>query len=327
MINRRAYTGKRTILRISGLLLAASLLNGCQLLAKKTTAPAAPPAGPGWESVSLAPGVDSLELRTGQVVVTDSGGPAALFFSLFAAEYSPFVHSGILVMEQGEPWVYETFGRIRPWLGRRPTDLIRGEVTRRPLSDFVTRGKYAEIYDPPADVDGTRVAAFVQAQFARRTPFDPYFRFDEHDAMYCTELSALAWDAGGWQTPALLPFPDNPSLTRVRQWLGIEDIGTIQSQQLIAPERFVAALSILKQQERFHVYIELKRELHRRFTADQKVGNLFEWNGKNLEFREPVRNYIVRGLEIYRGREVPAVEQVRQDIRALAVQMFGEIKS
>lgn len=327
MNNRDIHSRFRVVSRISALLLAAMLLNGCQLLAKRTADTATQPAGPGWESVRLAPGTDSLELRTGQVVVTDSGGPAALFFSLFAAEYSPFVHSGIIVMEQGEPWVYETFGRIRPWLGRRPTDLIRGEVTRRPLSEFVTRGKYAEIYDLPADVDGDRVAAFVKAQFARRTPFDPYFRFDEHDAMYCTELSALAWGAGGWQTPALLPFPDNPSLTRVRQWLGIEDIGTIQSQQMIAPERFVAALSILKQQERFHVYIELKRELHRRFTADQKVGNLFEWNGKNLEFREPVRNFIVRGMEIYRGREVPAVERVRQDVRALAVQMFGEVSS
>jgi hypothetical protein len=327
MKNRDLHARLWSVSRISGLLLAATLLSGCQLLAQRPAETAAQAAGPGWESVRLAPGTDSLELRTGQVVVTDSGGPAALFFSLFAAEYSPFVHSGIIVMEQDEPWVYETFGRIRPWLGRRPTDLIRGEVTRRSLSDFVTRGKYAEIYDLPADVDGPRVAAYVQEQFARRTPFDPYFRFDEHDAMYCTELSALAWSAGGWQTPPLLAFPDNPSLTRVRQWLGIEDIGTIQSQQLIAPERFVAALSILKQQARFHVYIELKRELHRRFTADQKVGNLFEWNGKNLEFREPVQNFIVQGLEIYRGREVPAVEQVRQDIRTLAVQMFGEIKS
>jgi len=307
-------------------LLAVVLLAGCQSLRTIGSGQDEPADTPAWKSVRLAAGRQTLELRSGQVAVTDSGGPMALFFSLFAADFSPFVHSGILVLEDGRPFVYETFGRIRPWFGRRPTDLIHGKVERTPLADFIRRGKYVEIYDLPPGVDAGRVTAYVRSRYARQTPFDPHFRFDEHEALYCTELTAMALVAGGWQTPELIPFPDNPSLTRVRHWLGIDDRGTVQAQQLIEPERFVAALSILSQQARFHVYIELKRELHRRFTADQALGNLFEWNGRNLVFRQPVQDYIVRGLELYRGRDVPSMTRVREDIRALAVQMFGRME-
>ena len=133
-------------------LLAAWLQGGCTLLQPEQPARNDPPH-PGWQSVRLAPGAQTLALRSGQVLVTDSGGPAALFFALFAAEYSPFVHAGILVMEDAGPYVYETYGQIRPRFGRRPTDLIRGHVTRTPLAEFVRRGKYVEIYDLPAGVD------------------------------------------------------------------------------------------------------------------------------------------------------------------------------
>lgn len=304
------------------LLLAAWLLAGCALQ------PAQKPAmEPGWRSVRLAPQARELELHSGQVLVTDSGGPAALFFALFSAEYSPFVHAGILVMEEGEPYVYETYGQIRARLGRRPTDLIRGTVMRTPLAEFVRRGKYVEVYDLPPGVDAGRVTGYVRTQYARRTPFDPYFRFDEHTALYCTEFAALALEAGGWPSPALTPFPGNPSLTRVREWLGIRDRGTVQARQLIAPERFVAALSVLRQQERFQIYIELKRELHRRFTEDQAVGNLFEWDGRQLRFRQPVRDFLVQGAEMYRERDVPGIEEIRKDVRALAGQLFGRFGS
>lgn len=316
---RQALTG------ICVLLLTAGLLAGCQSLQPARPEQDSQVDTPAWQSVRLAPGLQTLELRSGQVLVTDSGGPAALFFSLFGGDFSPFIHTGILIMENDEPYVYETFGTIRPWFGRRPTDLIHGTVKRSTLADFVTRGKYVEIYDLPAGVDAERVTGYVRTHYASQTPFDPYFRFDEHDALYCTELTVLALGAGGWQVPALIPFPDNPSLTRVRHWLGISDRGTVQAQQLIERERFVAALSILKQQERFHVYIEMKRELHRRFTADQKLGNLFEWNGSNLVYRQPVIDFFVRGVGIYQGREVPSMTRVREDIRALAVQMFGRM--
>ena len=93
----------------------------------------------------------------------------------------------------------------------------------------------------------------------------------------------------------------------------------------VAPERFVAALCVLREPERFQVYFELKRELHRRFTADQAVGNLFEWNGKNLLYRQPVQDFLVQGVEMYRGRDVPPLEEVRREVRALAARMFGPL--
>ena len=316
----------RAYRRVTGLLLAA-LLCGCQQLPQQRAGQASAVDEPAWKSVRLADGSDTLELRSGQVVVTDSAGTLALFFSLFAQDYSPFVHTGILVLESGEPFVYETYGEIRPRLGGRPTDLIQGRVRRSPFPEFVKRGKYVEIYEPPKGVDVDRVIGYVQDQFARQTPFDPYFRYDEHDALYCTELTALALDAGGWQSPPLLPFPDNPSLARVRHWLGITDRGTMHAQQLISPERCVAALSVRRTQEHFHVDSELKRELHRRLTPAHKLGPRLAWNGTSLDLRPPITEVHVRGMQRDRGRDVPPLAQVREDIRALALELCGTMES
>ena len=204
-------------------------------------------------SLSLPPGINRLELTSGQIAVTDSGGPTALFFSLFAEEFSPFVHAGIIVMEEGEAMVYESFGVFQMTFGGRPTDYISGKVSRTPLATFVRRGKYVKIYHPPPAADPQKIAAFAVEHFRRETPFDPYFRFGEHHSFYCTELVALAVEAAGGAPSVLEPFPNNPSLNKVRQWLGITDSGTVQARQFMRPERLVGTLSVVSSQSRFPV--------------------------------------------------------------------------
>lgn len=263
-------------------------------------------------------------LRSGQIIVTDSGGPTAVFFSLFSHEFSPFVHAGIIAVEGGEFFVYESYGLFRLSLSGRPTDHIKGAVSRTPLPAFIRRGRYAKVYEPPVGADPDLIVEYAVEHFEKKTPFDPYFRFDEHDAFYCTEFVALAIEAAGGGLPPLEPFPANPSLTRVRDWLGITDVGTVQARQLIDPERLVTTLSALRTQTRFLVYIELKREIHRRFTADQKLGNLFAWTGKNLAFREPIVRFMTQGLHLYEtDQQIPGAARIEADVRSLADRMFG----
>lgn len=311
-----------------GALILLAALAGC---AGKPTQPVTtppPPAQQAWASMSLPDGVEELRLESGQLLITDSGGPSALFFALFSAEFSPFVHAGVLAMEEGDPFVYEVYGRFRPGLGSRPTDLVKGRVYRTPLADFVSRGKYVEIYRPPAEVDRERLMAFVREHYREQTPFDPYFDFDDPSAFYCTEFVALAWQAGGYRLPSLVPFPDNPSLSRTRRWLGIDGRGTLHARQLIDEDRKVGVLSALDSHRGFPVYFEIKRELHRRFTRDQKLGNLFEWNGTDLVFRDDVIAFIVRGIRLYGGGvEIPPAEEVRRGIQQLADRMFGPVAS
>ena len=267
-----------------------------------------------------------LALRSGQILVTDSGGPSALFFSLFSGRFAPFVHAGILSIEDGDAYVYETYGVFRPGLGGRPTDRVVGKVERTPLDDYVRKGRYVEVYAPPEGVDRGRVIAFARERFLEGTPFDPYFRVDDEQAYYCTEFVAAALHAGGAAMPPLLPFPANPSLTRVRSWLGIDGPGTIHAQQLIHPDRLVGALSRLESPQAFVVYVELKRELHRRFTPDQRLGNLFEWDGAALRFREPVADFLVAGFRLYEGaRELPGPAEIRARVRRLADTMLGPL--
>ncbi len=263
-------------------------------------------------------------LRSGQIIVTDSGGPTAVFFSLFSHEFSPFVHAGIIAVERGEFFVYESYGLFRLSLSGRPTDHIKGAVSRTPLPAFIQRGRYAKVYEPPVGADPDLIVRYAVEHFEKKTPFDPYFRFDEHDAFYCTEFVALAIEAAGGGLPPLESFPANPSLTRVRDWLGISDVGTVQARQLIDSERLVTTLSALRTQTRFLVYIELKREIHRRFTADQKLGNLFEWTGKNLAFREPIVRFMTQGLQLYEtDQQIPDATRIAADVRRLAESLFG----
>ncbi len=277
-------------------------------------------------SVSLPDGKARLALSSGQIIVTDSGGPTAVFFSLFSKDFSPFVHAGIIVLEEGKPFVYETYGVVGITLGGRPTDFISGQVSRTPLGTFVQRGKYVEVYDPPAPADPEKIAAYAVAQYEKGTPFDPYFRFNEHQALYCTEFVALAIEAAGGEPVELDPFTDNPSLHIVRHWLGIDDTGTVQARRFIHKERLVGSLSIVSSQARFPLYIELKREIHRRFTPDQKLGNIFAWKQENLEFRQPIIDFMTRGLYLYANDDdIPGLDQLALDVRKLADEMFGAI--
>jgi len=277
-------------------------------------------------SLRLPEGKEVLDLKSGQIIMTDSGGPSAVFFSLFTEDFTPYIHSGIIVMENNRAFVYESYGTFQPALGGRPTDYIKGEVSRTPLEIFVQRGKFAKIYNPPPDADPQKIADFVVEQHRLKTPFDPYFRFDEHESLYCTELVALAIEAAGGKLPELSPFPDNPSLTIVREWLGITDKGTIQAKPFIDPERLVGTLSVLDSQIRFAVYIELKREIHRRFTRNQKLGNLFQWKNSNLEFRMPIILFLSKGLHLYeKDEDIPSRKVIKRDIRKLANEMFGPL--
>ena len=61
-----------------------------------------------------------IPVRTGQIVVSEQGSPNSMFLSLLVAENRPYVHSRILVIEDGRPMVYEANGRMQPSLGNQP---------------------------------------------------------------------------------------------------------------------------------------------------------------------------------------------------------------
>lgn len=278
------------------------------------------------EGETRVPNHYGLPLATGQILLGDGGGPISALYTLFPEKYQTSIHAGILALEDDGPHVYEAMGRLMVSLARRPTDAVRGRIFRTPLELFVQRQRFVEVYDLPPSVDPGKVAAYARDHHRRRTPFDPYFDFEDHGALCCTEFVALALEAGGAPLPELSPFRRNPSLTLVREWLGISPAGLIPAAALVDADRYVGTLSTFSSLTTLRMFFALKRELHLRFTEEQRLGNIFRWTGGGLRFREEIQDYLVRGMTIFPDDELaPDRQRIAAAAHELAAELFGPL--
>lgn len=237
---------------------------------------------------AAVPGPYGLPLRSGQLVASDAGAPVSLLLSLIGEEYSPYVHAGILVMEAGKPYVYETFGILRPFHRGPPTDAMGGKVRRVSLERYIARQRITAIFDPPGVADAGAVAQFALAHHRDGTQFDPYFDWRDHRRMYCTEFVALALHAGGAPLPAPVQVRDNASLRILLKWLKVEAEHIVTVSALVGDAEPVALISRRHDADAIAGYFAAKRELHDRFTADQKLGSLWSWSWRGLRLRPDV---------------------------------------
>jgi hypothetical protein len=71
-------------------------------------------------------------------------------------------------------------------------------------------------------------------------------------------------------------------------------------------------------------YLEAKRELYRRFTDDQNIGNLLELRHYEVALRPPVAAFLERAPHLYDGvNGLPPEAEMRARVRALADSIFG----
>ena len=266
---------------------------------------------------------DKLPLESGQIIVTTSANTLDIFASLLPESYNPYVHAAVLSIENGKPYIYEEFGR--QWLNpfaESPTDAVFGRVKRVPLYQFLQRYAHIEIWDP-VELDKSAIVAFAQLHFAQRTPFDPYFDNNETDALYCTEFVALALEAGGAAPFPVVAMRDNRSARVVLDWLKVPD-SLIQADTLIASSTRVATLSLTRTLTEILLTDEIRRELYRRFTCDQQVGNLFSVNGPTVRLRDPADQFLAEAMLLFDpSSKPPDTATARQAVRALAGTHFG----
>lgn len=265
-----------------------------------------------------------MPLRTGQVVLSEAPGPYSLLFSLGPERPYDFTHAAILVMEEGKPFVYEMTGEYKPSFGR-PTDSIEGGPKRMPLADYCMAYLYVEIFDPPHGVDGEKVGAWCKARFEDETEFDAYFDYSEHEKLFCTEFVALALEAGGAPPVELVSVRPHPSLEKLLVWLGVGRERCLPAGLLADPERSAAALGQMPTLAAAASYFAAKAELHRRFTPDQLLGNVFDMTGlADIAIRPSVYEFLVRATGLFRGhRKKPAPETITAAVQDLADEMFG----
>jgi hypothetical protein len=261
--------------------------------------------GPGayatWQadasSAAAAPGsIDfhGIPLRDGQLVVSEQGSPLSLLMSLLVADSSPWIHIGIIAIEDGMPFLYESNGQLRPtWSSGPPTATVEGGIRRMPMDWFVANQSYIAIHEPPASADPARLVAFARQTHARHVRFDPWFDLDDPSRMYCTEFVGLALAAAGAAPAGTAPVSHSRSIDVVLDWLQIDADQMLPAAALVADSTRVALISRQHTPAQVSAWFALRDELHRRFTSDQKLGNVFSFSPlTGLEFQPPVREVI-----------------------------------
>jgi hypothetical protein len=239
-----------------------------------------------------------IPVHSGQIVVSEQGSPLGLLMSLLGADASPWIHAGIISIEAGVPYVYESNGQIRPTWSGPPTAAVGGGVRRMTLDWFVANQSYIAIYTPPAGSDTARIVAFARESHARYIRFDPWFDLNDSSRMYCTEFVALALAAGDAPKVQTSAMNANPSLHVLTNWLQVRTDAIIPAAALIEHGERVALISKHYSPAQFTAYFALKQELHRRFTPDQKIGNVLSFSAlTGLDFQPPVRE-VIRSVDI-----------------------------
>ncbi len=265
-------------------------------------------------------------LKPGQIVVSEQGSAMSFLFTMSADEYQPFVHAGIVAIEHGRPYVYESRGKA--WVIREnPLEAVKGRINRMSLATYAEAQKYMEIHDLPEGIDGELVAKYARRQHELGTPFDPFFDDRDREALYCTEFIAAALEAGGARDLPKARYRSNPSFRKVFDWLDIHAQSMYLAGSFISPDSHVVSFSNGVTARTIRVHFALNRELHRRFTSDQKLGNVFVWKNGNLRLRPELRAFRRAGEELFEDRVKDPPTQAEADtaIQELALRMFGPI--
>jgi hypothetical protein len=228
--------------------------------------------------------------RHGQVVASEQGSAQGLLLSLFAAEPHLYVHTGLVAHEAGEVVVYETQGVLRAEIGGTPASRISGGVRRVPWDEFARNQRFIAVFEPPPGLDVERAVAYARDRVG--DPFDALFDAREDERLYCTELTARALAAGGW-TAQPVAFTGNRSLQQVLGWLGVGADEIFSPASIVGPLEQVAVFSRYHSAQQLTAYFAAKLELYRRFTADQRFGNVIAYSSfRGLSLRQPVQDFL-----------------------------------
>jgi hypothetical protein len=263
-----------------------------------------------------------LPLASGQIVVMDDGDATGLFVSLFAEEYVPWSHVGIVAIEADGPVVYDTNGGFVPVPGLPPTATFSGGMRRVPFAEYFSRQRIIGIYALPPGVDAGKVVAFARQQYALGTPFDPVFNTGDASALYCSELVALAQQAAGAAPLRPTPVRNNHSYAVLREWLRIRTSSLFLPGNMIDPARQVALWSADLSPVQIEAYFEIRRELTRRFDAQTRLGHLFRWTGTTLVLRDEPRRFVDDSLAAF-ASYTGNTGNIRNEVRRLADLFFS----
>ncbi len=269
-----------------------------------------------------------LPLRTGQLVLTEAPGSYSFAFELIPEKFYPFTHVAIVSIEDGDAWVYDVSGEYKSTgLHSKLLANVHGGMRRTLFYQYVAPNLYAEVFEPPPGANPEKIAEFARAKFKQGVEFDAFFRYDEHEKLFCTELTQLAvMHAGGKPIP-LVPTRDNPSLKQAMRWLDVPLETALPAGQFADESRYVGALGQFTSRTAAYSYFEAKREISRRFTKDQRLGFIFEIQSTgDLSTRPWVDGFMDRATHLFDADPnppPPGDPRITDAVRKLADAMLG----
>lgn len=268
-----------------------------------------------------------IPVRDGQLVVSEQGSPLSLLMSLLIADAAPWIHIGIIAIDNGVPYLYETNGQIHPTWSSPPTAAVGGGMRRMTLEWFVANQTFIAIYASPAGADPEKIVKFARQSYAQHIPFDAYFDLSDASRMYCTEFVALALAAADAPPVQASALNSNPSIRVIADWLQLRADALMPAGALVEHSELVALISKGHTPAQFSAYFSLKRELHRRFTADQRVGNVLSFSTfTGLGFQPPVREVIRAVDRAAQDWESLSEAEIDTGVREIANQTLGTWK-
>lgn len=270
-------------------------------------------------------------LRAGQLVLSESPPPHSLLFGLGTEEFFPFTHAAVIAIDEatGEPQVIDTAAEYKPGFARTPADALSGGPRRQPFVQYVAANLYVEVVEPASHVDRIKMAKRLDQLWQQKVPFDPYWDLSEHERLFCTEFVADILVSGGATPPSPVPLTRNPSLLAALRWFGVRGETSLPAAVLVGSSgRKVAAFSTWRHAGASRAYLEAKRELHRRFTHDQQIGNLLSLHGADVRVRPEVQAFLNLAAKRYDNAQSDALseQEMRQGVQALATQTLGAFR-
>jgi hypothetical protein len=274
------------------------------------------------------PTYNGLHIKSGQLVLTESPDATSYAFVLIPKTFYPFTHVAVISVEDGEPWVYDVTGEVKTFpFKKRLMDNVTGKMYRRRLFEYVAPNLHAEIYDPPEGADGEKIAAYVRQKYKEGVEFDAFFDYHDHSKLFCSELVSMAVESAGG--PAIRPEASNPnpSIIEGMKWLGVPPGEALAAGRFADPARYVGALGQFPTRTAAWAYFEAKREVHRRFTIDQRMGFLLSLDGNGrINVRPEISSFAFRASSLFDddpNPPEPGDPRIQAAVRKLAADAFG----
>ena len=267
-----------------------------------------------------------LPLETGYLIVSESNLESDYLFTLAPEIFTPYTHIGIISVEKTGAYVLEVKAYYSMGFGNKPpTDTLKGSVSKTPLAQYIANYEIVSVFAPPPSLNKSALMTYARQQLANRTPYDAYFDADNSVTLYCSEYVANALQSAGYRgNVAPRRTIRNQSVLNVLTWMKVKANFFITTKDLLLGHTWVGTRSQKHSRSDILINRAVKYDFYRRFTQDQKVGNILSWSLLGLKFMPEAKAFMEKMNKSTKLRQTSNVTSLYNNVSTQANQAFGK---